>query len=178
LEKWITLQESDVYQVSNLGRIKSVSRVIIEKDKTPYFKKEKILKNKITSNGYCQVALYYNKKYNYFYVHRLVAKYFIGSIENKEVNHKDANKKNNNIENLELVSKKENTKHAKNNKLYKNGENHGLTFLTQADIKNIIDLYNNGMSNKEIALIYKLTTKYVWSITAKKTWKYMEEKNV
>jgi len=79
-----------LYQVSNLGRVKS---------------KRKILK---AINGeYLKVGLSKNGIQKTLYVHRLVAETFLG--ENKlQVNHKDEDKHNNNIENLEFVTHKEN----------------------------------------------------------------------
>lgn len=82
----------NLYQVSNLGRVKS---------------KRKILK---AINGeYLKVGLSKNGKQNTLYIHRLVAKTFISNFENKpQVNHKDENKHNNCVENLEWVTFKEN----------------------------------------------------------------------
>lgn len=78
-----------LYQVSNMGRVKSVRKNII-------------LKNKIESNGYERVHLYKNKGYKHFLIHRLVANAFIPNTDNlPQVNHKDENKANNRVDNLE-----------------------------------------------------------------------------
>lgn len=84
------------YEISNFGRFKDINSKI---------------KNKmsICSNGYYEVKI--NKKH--FKIHLLVAKIFIPNIENKPfVNHKDGNKLNNNVLNLEWVTQSENTQHA------------------------------------------------------------------
>lgn len=94
------------YAVSNLGRVKSFST-----QRRTY---DKILKNKITHDGYYETALVGdNLKCKYIRTHRLVAIYFVPNPEGKpEVNHKDGNKLNNNADNLEWVTSSENQIHA------------------------------------------------------------------
>lgn len=92
-----------LYQVSNLGRIKS--------------KKGKFLKPYL-QNGYLRVGLYKDKKIKSIYIHRLVATAFILKIKDKNIiNHKDGNKLNNHYTNLEYTSYYENNKHARDNNL-------------------------------------------------------------
>ena len=72
-------------------------------------------------NGYNTVGLQINKKKKMFFVHRLVAEYFIApKKDNLQVNHIDGNKQNNNFLNLEWVTASQNTKHAYDNGLNKN----------------------------------------------------------
>lgn len=64
-------------------------------------------------NGYFMVSLFFEGKHKRLYLHRLVAETFIPNPEGKaEVNHKDGNKLNNNLENLEWVTRGENLQHA------------------------------------------------------------------
>lgn len=89
-----------LYQVSNLGRVKSLN----------YRKtnREKILKER-KSNRYISVALWKDKKRTDTMVHRIVAKVFVENNESKPfVNHKDENTYNNNAENLMWCTHKEN----------------------------------------------------------------------
>lgn len=89
-----------LYQVSNLGRVKSLGN-----DKS---RREKILKLG-NCHGYLQVNLCKNGKRKKLCVHRLVAQTFLQNPQNlPEVNHKDEDKTNNSVENLEWVSSKEN----------------------------------------------------------------------
>lgn len=89
-----------LYQVSNLGNVKSLSSKVI-------------LKGHISTSGYRDVQLYKNKKSRVFKVHRLVALHFIPNPGFKQqVNHIDGNKLNNNVSNLEWSTAKENTEHA------------------------------------------------------------------
>lgn len=72
-------------------------------------KSKKFLKPRETKNGYLQVCLYKNGKGKNFYIHRLVAETYIDNPDNKpQVNHKDEDKTNNNVNNLEWVTVKEN----------------------------------------------------------------------
>ena len=93
------------YQVSNLGRVKSLG------NKSNH-KKEIILKQSNIMKYQC-VSLRKNNKTKMFKVHRLVAKTFIPNLSNyPQVNHKDGNKLNNKVQNLEWCTASENIKHA------------------------------------------------------------------
>lgn len=86
-----------LYQVSNYGRIKS------------FIKDEKILSFCDNGNGYLYITLRKNGIRKNYYIHRLVATYFLENPFNKNVvNHKDFNIKNNNADNLEWVTQYEN----------------------------------------------------------------------
>jgi hypothetical protein len=103
-----------MYQVSNLGKIKSLRREV-PCNKGKRLIEEKILKYTLSNKGYYQIQLTKNSKYYQKTIHRLVAEAFIENPENKEqINHIDADKTNNKIENLEWVTRKENMKHACN----------------------------------------------------------------
>jgi len=106
LEIWRDIKNYEgIYEVSKLGRIKSISR-------NGTIKENRILKpNKVM--GYSQIVLYKNNKREYKKIHRLVAETFIPNLENKrEVNHKDGNKTNNCVDNLEWVTTSENQLHS------------------------------------------------------------------
>lgn len=109
------------YLVSNLGNIKSLRR-------------NKILVPIIQSNNYCYINLCVNGKNKSCRIHRLVAEAFIPNPNNLPcVNHKDGNKQNNNVDNLEWCTNKYNSQHA-----YKNN-------MVQKTIRTVIqyDLYGN-----------------------------------
>ena len=101
------------YQVSNLGKIKS----LIFSNRQATFEQEKILKPQKNRN-YLQVSLSKNNKIKIINIHRLVAKAFIPNPNNfPQVNHKDGNKMNNNANNLEWCTCSQNIQHAYNNGL-------------------------------------------------------------
>jgi len=102
-----------IYQVSNLGRVKSLNRVSVISDGREVFRLGKLLNPNINKiNGYASVLLGYKGKRKY--IHRLVAKAFIPNPENKPcINHKNKTRTYNYTENLEWVSYLENNLHSK-----------------------------------------------------------------
>lgn len=113
-EEWRDIEElKGQYQISNLGRVKSLYRKFMIKDKRGFKRtvtvNEKILKLQIDKKGY-QVVKIAKKTYK---VHRLVAIAFIPNPDNlPQVNHIDGIKTNNYIDNLEWVNNSENQLHA------------------------------------------------------------------
>lgn len=102
-----------LYQVSNLGRVKSVERVITLSNGHPKTIPETILKPSSVSRGYLRVDLKRGAK-RYALIHRLVAEAFIPN-ENlfaTTVNHKDEDKTNNRVDNLEWMSQTENNRYS------------------------------------------------------------------
>ena len=105
-EEWRDIKGYEgLYQVSNLGRVKSLN---YHREK-----REQVLKNKTTQDGYYETALCSSAKFKYIRTHRLVAMAFCENPYNKsEVNHINGNKKDNRASNLEWCSSSENQKHA------------------------------------------------------------------
>lgn len=96
------------YQASNLGRIKSCDRPNVKcRGNGLRTTKGKILSQSNTTNGYLKTSLCINNVTTYHFVHRLVAAAFLGK-SNLVVNHKNENKKDNRIENLEYLTNVEN----------------------------------------------------------------------
>lgn len=134
MEKWKIIEGYD-YMVSSYGRVKHINR-------------DKCLSDRITNGGYNRVSLHkdgYQKNYS---VHRLVAKAFIDNKENlPEVNHIDGNKLNNNVSNLEWISKSGNIRHrcdillsgVKAISLEKNGIIYSFNSIREASLKLNLD---------------------------------------
>lgn len=103
-EEWKDIENYEgLYQISNLGRVKSLGNGKSGNSK------ERILKQKINKNGYCCVALCKEGKPKYYQVHRLVAQTFLPNPDNlPQVNHIDENKQNNCVSNLEFCTQKYN----------------------------------------------------------------------
>lgn len=107
------------YQASNLGNIRSITRKAKVKILNNDFRtvKGQLISPAITKDGYLKVSLSKNHKRYYFRVHRLIAKTFIPNLNNyPEINHKDENKLNNNVDNLEWCTSKYNCNYGTRNK--------------------------------------------------------------
>lgn len=153
MEIWKSISKSEFskyYEVSTKGNIRKI-------------KNKKIISQHIR-NGYKAVCLYNpeNKNKNTSNVHRLVALAFISNPDNKIfVNHKDGNKENNVLENLEWVSAKENSEHALNTGLHKGGKCRPVIQLSLEDI--YISTFNSileasketGANNRKISEVCK-----------------------
>lgn len=143
------------YEVFSDGRIVSYAR------KTP-----RELKGKITREGYRMVLLYdENGKRLYRNVHRIVAQAFIPNINNlPEVNHKDGNKLNNSVENLEWISTQDNVLHCRDFIGSKNNK------ITMQEANEIRALKKQGVSNAEITKKYGIKKTEIRYIVLNKRW--------
>lgn len=108
-EIWKNIKGYTNYMVSNMGRMKSLKRMVVRNNNRPLLVEEKILKPSVNKKGYLFICLRNNGKLKYFRLHRLVAEAFISNPNNYPcVNHKDENKQNNCVENLEWCTVKYN----------------------------------------------------------------------
>lgn len=172
------LNYEGIYEVSNKGRIKSLSKPF--KSKGRDFRFDKIMKLIVNPNGYLKISLC-GKQIS---VHRIVAIAFVSNPNNKPfVNHIIPDPKNNTAENLEFCTQKENIQHAYNlgrGRGMKNvthnkqiGENHRLTFLKDCDVLEIRKRYNLGESVKNLLNYYGLKEGAIRNICIGKSWKHL-----
>lgn len=180
VEIWKDIENFEgMYQVSNLGRIKSLARVKTLINGNRLTINEKVLQGHIDTKGYIQVELRKDGKRNISCVHRLVASAFIENPESKEqVNHIDGNKTNNRVENLEWVTCEENIHHAWNNGLNKalKGQQHCNSKLTDEQVKFIKENYKPrdrkyGMNG--LARMFGVSTSPIYMIVSGKGWKHI-----
>lgn len=138
------------YQVSSIGRVKSLYRILTRSNGVDITVRERILKDtSVCKKGYRRVSLRDLDVVKKCLVHRLVAEAFIVKVPHKNfVNHKDFNKNNNLKSNLEWCTCKENTKHY----LDTVGSGYYLkrSNLTESDILNIKELCEKGYAPKRI----------------------------
>lgn len=122
MEIWKSIKRFEGYEVSNQGRVRSIPRIVTDKNGIEYFHKGKILSQYKSKKGYCKVQV---AKHNES-VHRLVAETFIPNPNNKpQVNHINGDKNCNYVWNLEWVTLQENIQHSIENNL------HSITGLTK-----------------------------------------------
>lgn len=154
-EIWKKIESCPQYEISNFGRVKNTIKKYGHNMR--YAKNETTtLKGNIGNHGYRVVDL----KGKSHLVHRLVAQAFIHNKENKpQVNHKDLNKLNNNVSNLEWVTSKENNIHARLLNVYKDADTRTAFAKPRAKIVNQYDLNHNYirsyLGSKEAELILR-----------------------
>ena len=153
-EKWKDIIGYEgFYQVSNLGNVKSLFR-IIQTGNNKRSVKEKILKSNINRYGYVMVTISkFGKLYTHS-VHRLVALAFISNPLNKpQINHINGIKTDNYLDNLEWNTVSENNQHSFDNglKIAVKGTQH---YNSRFDKKSIIDIRNSNLSENKLASIY------------------------
>ena len=113
-ELWKPIPDFDgMYEISNMGRVKSCKRTRKSKAGSISNVQERILKQRSDKNGYKEVALSKDGKLHYFRCHRLVADAFIPNLNHFPViNHKDEDVTNNIVSNLEWCSISYNTSYS------------------------------------------------------------------
>ena len=116
--KWLDVKGfEDVYEISDAGIMRSKDRMCIDSMGRKRFRAGQQLNPDIAPNGYYRVTLAKNGQKKQKYLHRLLAEHFIPNPENlPQINHKDGNKLNCSLDNLEWVTVQENVIHA-----YKHG---------------------------------------------------------
>lgn len=165
-EEWRSLDiiGFPLYFVSNKGRVRRINRL------------KKLKKNK---SGYLELNLYRLGRFITRTVHRLVLIGFTRKLmSDKQINHKDMNKENNTLENLEWCTAKENIRHLrKNNTVYANntklamtGENNISSKLKADDV---IYIRNSELSNKELSLSLGVKPEQIRRIRKRKMWKHI-----
>lgn len=174
-EIWIDIQGYEgLYQISNIGRVKSLER-LSKFNNSVGLKKEKILKPFKDSKGYYRIKLSKNAIESTKKIHRLVAFAFLDNLENKpEVNHINGIKDDNRFDNLEWVTSSENTIHALNNnlKISQKGSEHGNSKLNEEKVLEIKKI-GRSKSLKEIAQIYGVDKSLISLILLNKAWKHV-----
>lgn len=158
-ETWKPLYNLPKYEISNKGRVR----------------KTEIRKQSVNSVGYNALHLSHNNKARNIAVHRAVWETFRDRIPpDKMINHKNGIKTDNRIENLELVTNRENIEHYKNNLLTYKGEKVNTAKLTEDDVRNIRERYNNGVGIMYLAKEYKVGRHAIQRVVKRKTWRHVE----
>lgn len=177
VEIWKDIQGYPGYQVSNMGRVKSLVKA--------YRREDKILKGSPNTTGYTLVQLYPEpRKRKSLLVHRLVMMTFQPNpvMDQLEVNHKDLDTTNNKMSNLEWVTEKENKAHYVASDKFKTviikvpkGEDQHLSKLTEEQVLEIRRLYESNQhgTRKKLREKFGVSESAIRDILNGKTWKHL-----
>lgn len=168
----------EYYDVSNLGNVRSKDRTIDRGDGDGSWKKRNVYSEPIKPfkniHGYHMVSLKktVNRGKN-INVHRLVAEAFIPNPENKPcVNHKNGIKTDNRVENLEWVTRSENTIHAIKTGLSSSiGDSHYNSKLTE---KKVIDILTSKDTPNELSVKYGVKLSTIYKVLLRKNWAWVK----
>lgn len=169
-EIWRIVPKYLKYQISNKGRVRS-------KSYPPFCGLTfTLLQPEVTRCGYLRVTLYRKRKCKRFGPHQLVMRAFVGPYpENKQINHKDGDKTNNCLENLEYVTPRENALHALKTglRIPLRGEESSNARLTEKQIREIFKRRKFGESAKKLAEDYNTTDFSIYRILRGERWSYL-----
>jgi hypothetical protein len=164
-----------IYQVSDLGRVRSIDRQVRDSRGVLQAFRGKILKPNVHADGYHVVNLQTAGRIRGRLVSRLVAEAFCGPLSGGlEVNHKDGIKSNNRADNLECVTAKENCQHRDRCglRVAAKGSRHGHAILDEQTVGRItFDL--KSMSGVSVAKKYGVSPSTISLIRRGKTWKHV-----
>jgi len=194
MEIWkkIVGYETD-YEVSNQGNVRSIEKIIIKSDGKKYTRKAKNLKPALDPKGYYRFAVSeIGKKLTTLKVHREVCKAFLPNPENKPfVNHINAIKSDNNLENLEWCTHMENVNHAIKmglikmsytederrtfvNKTIKKGSQIGNSKITEEIVLEMRKMYIPGdFSYQKVADYFGVSKKTAMGAIKRTQWKHV-----
>lgn len=142
-------------------------------------KNSKMLSLGDNGTGYNQVIYRSNGARKKYYVHRLVAEVFLGEIpEGMCVNHKDGDKSNNHVNNLEIVTRAENNRHAIETGLNKRwrGETHPMAKLTCLDVLEIRERVLGGERKESLAVEFGVTGATISDVHRRVSWDWLDDR--
>lgn len=167
-EQWKPVRGYEgVYEVSNRGRVRSTARTIVVPKGRWGRAVTRTLRATVLSpqnqNGYQLVFLSTKGRVIANYVHRLVADAFLGPCpRGAQVNHKDRDRANNAVPNLEYVTPYENNRHA------------GLARLTEQQAREIYRMKGKAR-NRDLATRFRVSRATISNIWHKRTWKRIHD---
>ncbi len=178
-EVWKEVDGFPDYRVSNMGRIKSLSKLKVRSNKTGNFiTKDRIIKQRhdVNGGGYLYLSICNTAGKHQKTAHVIVANAFIPNPENKpEVNHKFGIKTDNRVSQLEWATKSENQKHSYRIGLNsKAGEKHHLAKLNDEKVSSIRKMSEvEKVPNFVIAKHFNVSQQTVCGIIKRRTWTHI-----
>lgn len=166
-ETWKSIDGyDDIYEVSNMGRVKSLKRKGRVNDI--------IIRQSTRDDGYKMVVLRKDRKSQSFFVHRLVLSSFTGNLNPdifNQVNHINSNRADNRLSNLEWSNNSLNQKHAFKYGFQNNtGDNNPGHKISSSDVKKIKLALNCGISSQSLADIYHVSKSTIKDIRHERCW--------
>lgn len=160
------------YQVSNLGQIRRIAP-----GKSTFV--GRILNPKTDDHGYIRITLHKKGRGKTIRIHRIIMETFHGECPSgMEVNHKNGDKTDNRLSNLEYVTLQENMHHSWNVLGRPNmakGEGHGMSKLTDNDVREIRRLFETGQYTKvAIGKMFNVTHKAIERVVTRRNWKHVK----
>lgn len=160
----------NLYEVSNLGRVKSLVR-------TKCIKEDRLMKPTAHCTGYQIIGLTKNGKQKLFRLHRVVAYHFCKKEEGFDiVNHKNGIKTDNKSCNLEWTTVSGNTAHSFRTGLQevRRGEESNLAILSESEVIKIREKYEEGnYTKKQIAVLFNVSRTCIHHIVNRINWKHI-----
>jgi len=160
-----------LYSITSDGRVYSHGR-FVQGDKD--WREGRYLNPEVSNRGYYRVDLRINQKHDRRTVHRLVCEYFLDNPYNKpQVNHKDGDKTNNDVSNLEWCTQLENNIHAHATGLNKGpqGEKQGGSKLKDQHVRIIM---RSSIMQKKLAEIFNVSISTINGIKKGHHWTHIE----
>lgn len=164
------------YEVSNTGLVRSVDRCVNSRWGSPKKLKGKLMKPYTNRYGYKMIVLTRLGKKRHQSIHQLVGKAFIENPESLEtINHKDGNKLNNFVDNLEWSSFCDNHKHAISIGLIDSkGERNPKSKLTKTEVAEILYIHKTeGVLQKDLAKMFCVHVSTIQRILSGKSWNHI-----
>jgi len=164
------------YEVSSLGRVRSVDRYVNHSPGTKAMKKGRVLRGGKAPNGYRTTSLSKDGTSTTHSTHTLVASAYLGRRpDGHQVNHKDGRKENNAANNLEYVTPKENTRHSWQFGLQsvQRGTDCYNARITPKDVARIRRSYAGGQTQRSLAAEYKTSPANISAICLRRSWRHI-----
>ena len=174
--KWRDIKGFEgMYQVSNTGLIRSLDRSILKSNGVTQRRVGHIMIQVKNPKGYYIIGLSKNHKRLASTVHKIVASTFLKKGSHTQVNHKDGNKLNNMVSNLEWTNGSGNIKHAYDNGLMAKptGSKHPLAQIDEEVATTIKSMLNSDINSVDICKLMSISRHIVRDIKRNKTWRHV-----